>query len=204
MVPPTALFEEEPATTREAIMEATYVALAKHGYADLTIQRISDEFDKSKSLLYHHYDSKDALLVDFLEFMLRHIEADLPLGEQSNAYEQLMLAFDHVFGELCADVEFLRALAELRAQGATDERYREQFTANDQFVQRHLVEIIETGIAKGTFRDVDATRTAELLGTMIDGIILRTATIDDIDHEVIRTEIDEYVRDQLVADDAQV
>ena len=37
--------------TRAAIMEATFEALSKHGYADLTIQTIADEFEKSKSLL---------------------------------------------------------------------------------------------------------------------------------------------------------
>jgi AcrR family transcriptional regulator len=64
------LFDDEPADTREAIMQATYRALRAHGYARLTIQRIGDEFPKSKSLLYHHYDGKDDLLLEFLSYML--------------------------------------------------------------------------------------------------------------------------------------
>ena len=198
------LFDDEPTNTREAIMQATYAALAKHGYADLTIQRISDEFDKSKSLLYHHYDSKDALLVDFLGFMLEQMEADVPIEECGNAYDQLMSAFSHAFGELFEEPDFLRAVLELRAQAATDETYRRQFTANEEFIQSSLAEIIRNGIAEGTFRDVDPDRTAEMLLTVIDGAILRQATIDDVDVDVVRDELDAFVRFRLVVDDVDV
>lgn len=204
MAPPMELFDDEPASTREAIMQATYAALAKHGYADLTIQRISDEFDKSKSLLYHHYDSKDALLVDFLGFMLEQMEADVPIEVGENAYEQLMSAFRHVFGELFAEPDFLKAILELRVQAATDETYRRQFTANEQFIQSRLEEIIKGGIEEGTFRDVDPEQAAEMLLTVIDGTILRQATIDDVDVDLVREELATYVRLRLVADDAEI
>ncbi|MFB6179618.1 MAG: TetR/AcrR family transcriptional regulator [Halorientalis sp.] len=203
MAPTRELFDDEPASTREAIMQATYAALAKHGYADLTIQRISDEFDKSKSLLYHHYESKDALLVDFLGFMLERMEADVPIEEGETAYEQLMSAFQHVFGELFAEPSFLRALLELRAQAATDETYRQQFTANEQFIRSRLTEIIQEGIDEGTFAPVDPDKTAEMLLTIIDGAILRQATIDDVDTDVVREELDAYIRFRLLAEDAQ-
>ncbi|MFD1587748.1 TetR/AcrR family transcriptional regulator [Halorientalis brevis] len=204
MAPPMELFDDEPTSTREAIMQATYAALAKHGYADLTIQRISDEFNKSKSLLYHHYDSKDALLVDFLGFMLEQMEADVPIQESGNAYDQLMSAFRHAFGELFEEPDFLRAVLELRAQAATDETYRRQFTANEEFIQSKLAEIVRNGIDEGTFRDVDPDRTAEMLLTVIDGAILRQATIDDVDVDVVRQELDAYVRSRLVTDDVEI
>ncbi|PSP70021.1 TetR/AcrR family transcriptional regulator, partial [Halobacteriales archaeon QH_9_66_26] len=56
--------------TQAAIMDATYRALCEHGYADLTIQTIADEFDKSKSLLYYHYDTKDEILIGLLDYLL--------------------------------------------------------------------------------------------------------------------------------------
>lgn len=54
---------------RNAIMTATYEALCAHGYTDLTAQDIADRTDKSKSLLFYHYDSKDDLVADFLVFL---------------------------------------------------------------------------------------------------------------------------------------
>ncbi|MEF8974259.1 MAG: helix-turn-helix domain-containing protein, partial [Haloarcula sp.] len=43
--------------TADDIMDATYRALCTHGYADLTMQDIADESDKSKAALHYHYDS---------------------------------------------------------------------------------------------------------------------------------------------------
>jgi AcrR family transcriptional regulator len=196
-------FEDEPASTREAIMQATYVALAEHGYADLTIQRISDEFDKSKSLLYHHYESKDALLVDFMGFMLEQITADLPLAEQPNAYETFMVGIHYIFEDMLAPErsDFVSALLELRAQATHNDTYREQINANERFLQDRFAEIIESGIEEGTFRDVDPHRTAQFVLSVLDGAVLRSTTVDDADLDAIQDELDEYFRSRVLADD---
>jgi AcrR family transcriptional regulator len=196
-------FEGEPGSTREAIMQATYDALAEHGYADLTIQRIGDEFEKSKSLLYHHYDSKDDLLVDFLGFMLEQMEEDVPFEDQPDAYRQLGFAFDHVFGETLAEDRraFIGALVELRSQAAHDDAFRQQFTANERFLRNRLVAIIEAGMEAGIFREVDPDPVADMLLTVLDGTFLRHTTVEDADIDAIHDELDEYVRLRLLADD---
>ncbi|WP_435077165.1 TetR/AcrR family transcriptional regulator [Halococcus sp. AFM35] len=48
----------------------TYRALSKHGYANLTMQAIADEFEKTKAVLHYHYDTKDRLLAAFLGYIL--------------------------------------------------------------------------------------------------------------------------------------
>jgi len=63
-------FVGEPVDSREAIMRATYLALREYGYAGLSIQRIADESDLSKSTFYHHYDGKGDLLTAFVDFTL--------------------------------------------------------------------------------------------------------------------------------------
>jgi len=196
-------FEGEPESTREAIMQATYDALANHGYADLTIQRIGDEFEKSKSLLYHHYDSKDDLLIDFLGFMLERMAEDIPFEEQPDAYQQLTFAFDHVFENMLSPdrLGFNGAMVELRAQAAHDEAFRERFTANETFIRSRIVEIIEDGIEEGTFREVDPDRVAAMLMTVLDGAFIRYATIDDVDIDEVHAELDECIRLRLLAED---
>lgn len=56
-------FLESPDDTQEEIMRATHLALCEYGYADLTIQRISEHFPKSESLIFHHYEDKASVLV---------------------------------------------------------------------------------------------------------------------------------------------
>ena len=42
--------------TPEGVTEATCRALCEHGYADLTMQDIADESNKSTAALHYHYD----------------------------------------------------------------------------------------------------------------------------------------------------
>ena len=202
MAPPD-LFDERPAGTREAIMRATYRALCRHGYADLTIQRIGDEFEKSKSLLYHHYGGKDDLLVEFLEYMLERFEGDVPRDEYPDAAAHLSAVLDHVFPAALSDdrVEFTTAIVELRAQAAHKPAYREHFTRSDRFFHDRLRSIVRDGIEEGVFRDVDPDRAAALLLTTITGaMVTRATTADDAHRRAVREELAAYVEARLLAD----
>lgn len=194
----------EPDTTREAIMHATYVALCEHGYADLTIQRIADEFPKSKSLLYHHYDDKDDLLLSFLQYMLDEFQTGVPEPEYATAREQLQGVLDHILpDELEPDREaFLAAMIELRAQAAHDPDYRAYFSRHDAFFCDRLRTIIDRGIAEEVFRPVDPEPVAEVVLTIIEGAMLRrsTAQLDDA-LPTLRAEIDAYIDQRLHAKD---
>jgi len=75
----------EPSDTRQAILGAAFRALCEHGYANVTIKRIGDEFDKSPSLVYHHYDGKDDLLIDLLEYLLDEFEASIADGSAAES-----------------------------------------------------------------------------------------------------------------------
>lgn len=188
-------FLESPGDTREEIMRATYLALCSHGYADLTIQRIADEFPKSKSLIYHHYDGKDELLLEFLEFMVDRFEDTVPYDSTAGAAEQLETILDHVFRTPIPDdrMEFATAMVELRAQAAHDDRYRDHFTRTDQFFRDRIASIIETGIDTGEFDDVDATAVAGFLVTVINGSMTEQVTSGVSDGTVVRAELDRYL-----------
>jgi AcrR family transcriptional regulator len=189
--------------THAALMRATYDALCKHGYAGLTIQRIGDEFPKSKSLIYQHYDGKDELLVAFLGFMSKHFEdeAEIPIDDDRDALDQLQDHLNHLLDPSLDEerYEFMSAMTELRAQAPHDEAYRAHFTKSDQIFHEHISDIIRTGIEQGEFRDVDPEQTAELLLTTIDGAMLRRVTTDgSVDIQAVRDELDEYIRSRLL------
>lgn len=190
--------------TQTALMRATYETLCKHGYSDITIQRIGDEFPKSKSLIYQHYNSKDELLVAFLETMIDHFETEIPVEETTDALNQLQTLLDHLLAPSLETerYEFTSAMTELRAQAPHNEAYRDQFTKSDQLVHEHIADILELGIEQGTFRAVDPDRTAELLQTTIDGAMLRRTTTDGTaDISSIRQEIEEYIHHRLIKEE---
>ncbi len=199
---PGKLFDGEPEGTREAIMQATYRALRDHGYAGLTIQKIGDEFPKSKSLLYHHYDGKDELLVDFLESMLDRLETDVPGDDTADANEQLTRLLDHVIPPTEAEERraFTTALIELRGQAAHNPAFRDHFTRSDRFFHDRLATIVDDGIQDGSFHEVDPDAVAALLLTTINGAMLVASTTDNGDHlEAVRDELSEYLERRLIA-----
>lgn len=192
----TPPFLSDPETTRESIMHATYLALCEHGYAGLTIQRIGEQFEKSKSLLYHHYDDKDELLLSFLQFMLEEHESSVPETAEAGPDECLDALLDVLLPPTLDDEQegFTAAMVELRAQGAHDDRYREQYAEHDRAFHDHLASVLEDGIEAGVFRDVDTDRVAAFLATAINGAMTRRVTGGgDESVTATREEIDVYL-----------
>ena len=191
----------EPSDTREEILGAAFQALCEHGYSDLTIQRIGDAFEKSPSLVYHHYDGKDELLLDLLEFLLEGFEETLSDGSAGfasgepcatsprNGLEEFVRATidPETLGGAVPDEAFMGALVELRAQAAHDEAYRAHFDRSDRVFRRFLERTVaaaaaETEPAPGSAsRDVPVSEVAATLQTLAAGGTLRRATTTDRD-----------------------
>ncbi|MGM0685266.1 MAG: TetR/AcrR family transcriptional regulator [Halobacteriota archaeon] len=181
----------EPTDTRQAILGAAFRALCEHGYADLTISRIGGEFDKSPSLVYHHYDGKDELLVDLLGFLLDGFEATMSTGEfdmtpreRLDAYVAATIDPGSVDDEHAPDARFLSVIVELRAQAASDDAYRDHFDRSDRvfeaFLERSVREAAATLDAdEGT--PIAPAEVASTLQTLATGGMLRWATTADRD-----------------------
>jgi len=125
-------------SSKEAIMSATFDALCERGYANLTMQSIADEFDKSKSLIHYHYDSKDDLLAAFMDHLLENfVDMVTGCGGQDPVDElRRMAEIVIVGGDDGHDPnDFHTALLGLRAQAPYDEQLREQLARNDERIR---------------------------------------------------------------------
>lgn len=191
---------ESPETTREEILAAAYRALCTHGYAELTVERIGEEFDKSVSLIYHHYSGKDELLLACLDFMLEQYATETGSDGISDPRAELEALCDRV---TLADApaehrEFMRSLAGLRGQATHDAAFREYFTRSDGFFRGQLTAIVEAGIETGAFRDVDVERTVAMIQTVFSGALFRYATSDDDEWlSAVRRELYAYLEERL-------
>ncbi|WEL17270.1 MULTISPECIES: TetR family transcriptional regulator C-terminal domain-containing protein [unclassified Halorhabdus] len=193
------LFPDDPDETRIEILKATYAALCEHGYADLTIERIGQHFPKSTSLVYHHYEGKDDLLLDFLSYLLEDAETSLGTDETADADERLRTIFDRTLSgsETPEEAAFQQAMAWMRAQATTDEEYRDHFTQHDRFFRDRLADIIRDGIEAGTFREVDPEQAATMLHTVLSGAMAEQVT-SDLDLSTMRSEVDAYIEERLL------
>jgi len=204
-------FAGEPATPREAIMRATFLALQEHGYAGLSIQRIADEADLSKSTFYHHFDDKEDLLLSFVDFMSEQFLAVFTLEAGESPRAQLETLVDIVLEEDFPSVkanhpaslshgELLGSYVEVRAQAVTNDAIRAKFTERDQQLRTRVSSIVLAGIETGDFAaDADPDAAASMILTMIGGYMFGAATSDDTRMEPLRSELDAYVSERLVA-----
>ncbi|ELZ48665.1 TetR family transcriptional regulator [Halorubrum coriense DSM 10284] len=169
---------DSPSAAAE-IMDGVYSALRAHGYADLTMQDIADECSKSKSLLHYHYDTKEDLLVAFLEHIISDSEERIAARADDPPVDRLVQFVGwFVFAPDETDREaFHIALLELRTQGPFNERIREQLARSDRLLRGTVADILAEGIEAGVFRDVDVEETAALLVATLDGARTRQITL---------------------------
>jgi AcrR family transcriptional regulator len=194
------------ADTPEALMEATYAALCEHGFAELTMQDIADESDRSKASLHYHFDTKEALLLAFLDHLYEAFTEKYGHPEGETAVERLVTFVDDILCREDAEENeaFHTALLEIRAQAPYAEPYRDQLRRFDAFVRDRVEAIVADGVEEGTVREgVDPADTAAFVATLIDGVNARRVAIGETEGGTRRTFV-AYVREHLVAPDADV
>jgi len=192
--------DSERSEPEEEIMEATYEALCEHGYADLTVQRIATKLEKSTAAIHYHYDTKDELLVAFLEYLLDGMDEWLKADAEDAPRERLSSLLDSLLPEEPHDEGFTVAMTDMRAQAPHNEAFREQFVERDAYTLDVLAAAIEDGIEAGSFREVDPRGAARSLLTIADGGWSRYVVLDDDDALVrARGTAREYVEDTLEA-----
>jgi len=189
----------ERSKTELEVMEATYTALAEHGYAGLTIQTIADSFPKSKSLLYYHYEDKNAILHDFLGYLTDAFRAafefettDAPRDTLEGLLEALLPR------DIDADERAFRiAVLELLVQAPHNETSAEYFADLHTAIYDGFIAVLEAGIESGAFEPVDAERAATLLVAVASGGLTWSITIDPMIAARVRDVLDAFLAAEL-------
>ena len=175
--------------TREEIMHATYRALCDHGYANLSMQDIADELDKSRSLLHYHYDTREELLLAFIDHLVGWIGDELEETDTEDPRARLVEYADR----------FAIALFELRLQAVHNERFREKLAEHYRGNVEAAAEIVADGVESGVFHPVDPWRTGETIYTALEGARMYQVLLDtEGASERMRDAVVEYVIGNLV------
>lgn len=157
--------DDVPTETKAEIAEAVRRALAEHGYAGLTTANIAAESSKTEAGLYYHYDSKDAMVAAFLTTATGFLKRELEELEATDPEAQLREACDRLFVE--SDDELRRrtniAVMELLAHAPHNETLQGPLRELEASNLAVLRGIVEDGIERGVFRDVDPDGVAAFL-----------------------------------------
>jgi AcrR family transcriptional regulator len=160
--------------SEEEIMNSTYIALCKHGYTDLTIEKIADESEKGKSNIYYHFDDKKALILDFLDFMKDNLEEEFESLNSSSPEENFDDLLDMMLGVEDEEMwDFHRALMEIQGRAQYDEDFEQKFRELDEIVLEKFTE---------TLREMNVERPedqAELIVSTVQGALTRKLTLEN-------------------------
>jgi AcrR family transcriptional regulator len=191
--------------TREAIMEATFRALSKHGYTDLRMRDIGEEMDMTRQVIHYHFDGKYDLMSHFLEYIIDQYEGSVEVDAEAPPREELDVRIDQcLFGPEFDDFSHwdrMKVYHELFTHAQNDEQHREIFNEHYERIRSSITDVVEEGMEQGVFREANAARAGQLITDVIHAARGRKLSLghDDAPEEA-RKAIDEFIFESLRAD----
>ena len=152
-----------PATkpsTAELIRSAAIDLFFEHGYEATSLRAIAGEVGIQVGSLYNHLTSKESLLYSIMSKIIEDLlnELGARLATVTGSVDRLRTGIEvHVFFHTARAREVFIGNSELRSLTAAHRR--KVVKLRDQYEQC-FVEIIEQGVAEGTFRAPDPKLTA--------------------------------------------
>lgn len=181
-------------------MEATKDALIDTGFFELTMSDIAGRSETSTSLLHYHFDTKEELLIAFLDYQVERIRADIASMADDNPIDRMheLLHWYVVHADREQERQaFHIALLELRVNASRNEAFRSRIQAADLAIRDGLESAIDDGIEAGLIAPVDPAETAAFLLAAADGANTRRLFTGEAIYE--RT-VEDQLTELLLAD----
>lgn len=186
-----------PDDTYEELIEATVAALYKKGYANLGVRDIDAEFSKSRQLINHYFDGKDELITELLVYIHEFDEQPLESSD-SDPVAKLNEDIDNVLLGSGMDDDkfwtFMTVVYDIQSQAHHNSDHQELINQiSDEYID-HLSDIIQDGIDRGIFTEINPVRMARIIDDLITGAHIRKINLgqDEAPTEMRET-IDEIV-----------
>lgn len=168
---------------RKKIIDAASDILVKEGYDNLSIRKIANKIEYSPGIIYHYFKDKADIITSVAEEgygrilkSLSELPIDIENPDKSlentfRAYINLMLGVPQQFrAVLMNDIEGIQDKVNILREGVSKERKSLQ----------GLCRLIELGIEKGKFRELDIELTAQIIWTSTHGLLSRLILEKDV------------------------
>jgi AcrR family transcriptional regulator len=161
-------------------------AVAEHGIAGATFERVSARAEVSRGLLHYHFGTKERLLIEVLR---RDVELRIMAFDRAIAPASTV---DEVIGAMVARFENLienepgvfSLIVELFTAGRQNEEIRRELAAHYERSRQHLAGLLRAKEGEGVLSmrfQPDAV--ASYLISVSDGIAIQIVTDPDRNHE---------------------
>ncbi len=158
--------------TREGILEAAASIFSEKGYHATSMQDIADAVHLQKASLYHHFTSKQEILIAILDLALGLINTRLEQAQSQALTPEARLRQAMVtYLQTIAENQSLAAVLLLDLRSLDPELKARQAPQREKF-ENLWKQLILDGVTAGIFNNVDAS----LIGRAILGVMNWTVT----------------------------
>lgn len=170
-LPPTVLARPDDEPTAAVLLAAAVEVMAAHGYHGSSVRDIASAAGTSPAVLYHHYASKQGLLVTVcdrgLDLLVGRTEAALDTAGPDPAERLGVIVAAHVRAHLEAQRESLIGNSELRA---LEPPGRAVVVAKRDAQQRVFDRVVRDGVRAGRFTTAHPDEAARFVVTACTGV----------------------------------
>jgi AcrR family transcriptional regulator len=152
---------------RNQILEASAKIIRQKGYHAASMQDIADAVNLQKASLYHHFSSKQEILLTLLDQALDMLieQVSAVLAQDIPSDEKLCRAMRVYLGSLDEHAALTSVL--LLEHRSLDPEYHERHIPRRDRFERLWRDLIKEGVESGVFHDTNPAMTARaLLGVM--------------------------------------
>jgi AcrR family transcriptional regulator len=182
---------------REEILVATIAEIEKHGMTALRVSDIASGLGVSSGLVFYHFDTKDALLVEALEYaVVRDADClDKALAKEGEPLERLRRVLTSygptgaAHGWTLWIEAWSTALREPSIQASLrklDKRWRDA-----------LEDVITEGVAAGVFTCTDTGSTVARIGALVDGLSVAALIYKSVNRKQLQAWVRDTTADEL-------
>jgi len=160
---------------RDQILQAAVKRIAQEGTDGVRVARIATDAGVSSALVHYHFETRDQLLAEALEYSYDHA-AQMRVGEQltsGGAAQQLAAMIEICLSTSDALHDDFVLWAELWLRAARDPELREFAARLYGRLHSWFAVQIARGVADGEFAAVDVDRLTDRLLALIDGYGVR-------------------------------
>ena len=159
---------------REDLLRAGLSVFARKGLAAARISDIAAEAHVSQGLVYHYFDTKEALFAEIVELALRETArlAAEALQKSGSAWQRLEYVCERMLSGVRDDPEYVLVILQTFTSEAAPDRARTSLADHGQQTFIDLVRLIRQGQDEGSVMPGDPVGLAIAFTACIQGLAL--------------------------------
>jgi AcrR family transcriptional regulator len=158
--------------TRQKIVDTALQLFGKKGYEAVTVDDICDEAGVSKGAFYHHFPSKDQILLEkfmSIDSFYRQLEKDIAM--EKSCVDKLRRVSVEAMGEISdfgIDILTVAYASQLRTDKKTSE-----LASNNRHIYKLIGSLLKEGQERGEFRkDIDIKKRTRTIVSSYRGLVV--------------------------------